>query len=208
MADRNHARMPRRDLRIAIAAGAIAPLMLGAAYAAVPLYQMFCQVTGFGGTTQRATAAPSVILDQTMTVRFDATISGSLPWTVEPVERTVDVKLGETRVVVYRAVNRSNQTVTGTASFNVTPEAAGQYFNKLECFCFTEQRLEPGQSVEMPVSFFVDPAMLDNRQAAKVGDITLSYTFYPVDKPDAPVKAQRQASVAVGGDVRSEVAAE
>lgn len=164
-----------------MAALGLAVTMLGAAYAAVPLYEMFCRVTGFGGTTQRATVAPSEVLDQTMTVRFDATVNSGLAWSVSPVERTVDVRLGETRVVNYRATNTSNVTITGTASFNVAPEAAGQYFNKLECFCFTEQTLAPGQSIDMPVSFFIDPAATE--LAARMSQITLSYTFYRVDTP-------------------------
>ena len=171
----------RRHLAWATACLGIVVAMVGLAYAAVPLYQMFCQATGFGGTTQRAEKPADRVLEESMRIRFDANISPGLAWKVVPVERTVDVKLGETRVVAYRATNTSNRPIVATASFNVAPEIAGQYFNKLECFCFTEQRLEPGQSVDMPVSFFIDPAA--EKIAAQIGQITLSYTFYLVDKP-------------------------
>ncbi len=154
-------------------------------YAAVPLYQMFCQVTGFGGTTQRADAAPGVVLDRTVTVRFDSNVAKGLTWTFEPVQRTIDVKIGQEMLAFYRATNTSDKPVTGTASFNVSPESAGLHFKKVECFCFTEQTLQPGQSVEMPVSFFVDPEIVADNSAAWIREITLSYTFYPTDKPTA-----------------------
>ncbi len=156
-------------------------------YAAVPLYQMFCQVTGFGGTTQRADAAPGVVLDRTITVRFDSNVAPGLAWKFEPVQRTIDVKLGQEMLAFYTATNTSDKPVTGTASFNVSPDSAGLHFKKVECFCFTEQTLQPGQSVEMPVSFFVDPEMVADRSAAWISEITLSYTFYPTDKPTATV---------------------
>ena len=170
-----------RNRRAVLASVGIVLTMGGLAYASVPLYRMFCQATGFAGTTRKAVRASDVVLDRTVTLRFDTNISSDLPWTVEPVERTVDVRLGETRVIVYRATNRSNVAVTGTASFNVAPEVAGQYFNKLACFCFQEQTLQPGETIDMPVSFFVDPAAID--VASQIAQITLSYTFYRVEKP-------------------------
>ena len=170
-----------RNRRAVLASVGIVLTMGGLAYASVPLYRMFCQATGFAGTTRNAVRASDVVLDRTVTVRFDTNISSDLPWTVEPVERTVDVRLGETRVIAYRATNRSNVAVTGTASFNVAPEVAGQYFNKLACFCFQEQTLQPGETIDMPVSFFVDPAAID--VASQIAQITLSYTFYRVEKP-------------------------
>lgn len=155
--------------------------MAGASYAAVPLYKLFCQATGYGGTTQRAAAPSAAPLGNTITVRFDANTS-RLPWSFAPVERTLDVRIGETTLAFYRALNTSDRPVTGTATFNVTPEIAGSYFYKIECFCFTEQTLDPGQSVDMPVSFYVDRRILDDPDAKHLSQITLSYTFYPVPK--------------------------
>jgi cytochrome c oxidase assembly protein subunit 11 len=167
--------------------------MVGLTYASVPLYRLFCQVTGFGGTTQRSEAAPGVALDQTVRVRFDANTSSGLDWSFHPVEEAMTVKLGEQMLGFYRATNRSDRPLSGTAVFNVTPVQAGAYFNKIQCFCFTEQLLEPGQTIDMPVSFFVDPAMLDDADAAGISEITLSYTFYPVDKPKAVSEAPKVA---------------
>ncbi len=161
--------------------------MVGASYAAVPLYKIFCQVTGFGGTTQVAAEESPVVLDRKMTVRFDATANG-VPWSFQPVQRKVDLKIGESAVAYYRATNTSDRAVVGTATFNVTPLKAGQYFNKIECFCFTEQRLEPGQSVDMPVTFFVDPEIAQDRNLEEVKTITLSYTFFPVEQEPAAEK--------------------
>ena len=171
----------RRNRRVAVYAASMAVGMLGLAYAAVPLYQIFCQVTGFGGTTQRAERAPdaSAVVEQKIAIRFDANTASGLGWKFEPVQRTLDVKIGENHLAFYRATNPGDQPVTGTASFNVAPESAGAYFNKIECFCFTEQTLAPGESVEMPVSFFVDPEILKDRTARRITQITLSYTFYP-----------------------------
>lgn len=176
-----------RHRRVALWAGAVALTMLGLAYAAVPLYQMFCQVTGFAGTTQRATAAPGKVLERKVTVRFDSNVSNGLGWSFAPVAPTVEVKIGENQLAFYRATNPSDQPVTGTATFNVAPEAAGRYFNKIECFCFTEQTLGPGETVEMPVSFFVDPEIVNDRDGRHITQITLSYTFYPVKNSRADV---------------------
>ena len=175
----------RRNHRVAAFSSLVAVAMLGMAYAAVPLYRMFCEATGFGGTTQRVTKASDTILDRTMRIRFDANIGSGLAWSFEPVVRTVDVKIGENTLVFFRATNRSARAVVGSATFNVTPEVAGLYFNKLECFCFKEQRLEAGQSVEMPVSFYVDPGIVKDKDAGRVSEITLSYTFYAVERPKA-----------------------
>jgi cytochrome c oxidase assembly protein subunit 11 len=151
------------------------------AYASVPLYRLFCQVTGFGGTTQRVAAAPAPsadpATDRIITVRFDATV-GDVPWEFEPAQRAVAAHIGETELIAYRARNNSRQSVTGTATFNVTPSKAGQYFDKIQCFCFTEQTLQPGESAELPVSFFIDPAILKDRNLDDVDTITLSYTFF------------------------------
>ena len=153
--------------------------MIGASYAAVPLYRVFCQVTGFGGTPNIASGPSAVVSDRKMNVRFDSTVNG-LNWAFQPIKREVRIRVGETMVAYYRAHNNSDRPVTGTATFNVTPLKAGSYFSKIECFCFTEQRLEPGQSVDMPVSFYIDPAISGNVNLDDVETITLSYTFFPV----------------------------
>lgn len=184
---------PARIWTVAVACAAAVAGMGAMSYAAVPLYRMFCQATGYGGTTQRAEAAPNVVLDRTMAVRFDSNVTPGMPWTFEPVQRTVNVKIGETALIYYRATNNSNEPVTGTATFNVQPDLAGSYFAKIECFCFKEQRLEPGESVEMPVSFFIDPSITDDRDATTIKEITLSYTFYPVAKPAAKSAAVQAA---------------
>jgi len=147
------------------------------AFASVPLYRLFCQATGFGGTTQRAETAPAQIADRIITVQFDATV-GDVPWEFEPVQREVAARVGETELIVYRAHNASRQGITGTATFNVTPSKAGQYFDKIQCFCFTEQTLQPGETAELPVSFFIDPAILQDHDLDDVDTITLSYTFF------------------------------
>jgi cytochrome c oxidase assembly protein subunit 11 len=144
---------------------------------AVPLYRLFCKVTGYGGTTQVAERAPEIV-DRAITVRFNADVQPDLPWVFAPAQREVTVKLGENRLAFFKAANRADRPLVGTATFNVTPHVAGPYFSKIACFCFTEQVLEPGRGVEMPVSFFVDPAILDDPETADLREITLSYTFF------------------------------
>ncbi|WFU48338.1 cytochrome c oxidase assembly protein [Sinorhizobium terangae] len=165
--------------------------MVGMAYAAVPLYDMFCRVTGYNGTTQRVEQASDVILDEKVKVTFDANTSG-LPWEFKPVQRDIDVRIGETVQVSYRAKNLSSKPTTGQATFNVTPMAAGAYFNKVQCFCFTETTLQPGEELEMPVVFFVDPEIVKAVETKGIKTLTLSYTFYPREpsKPLAEVKAK------------------
>ena len=166
----------RRNRRLATGVAFVAVAMLGMAYAAVPLYRMFCQVTGFAGTTQRAEVASSIVLDKSIRIRFDANISPGLAWEFQPVQRVVDVRIGESALAFYRAKNMSEGPTVGTASFNVSPDVAGAYFNKLDCFCFTEQRLEKGETAEMPVSFFVDPAILkDPRRKEDYRDHVVVY---------------------------------
>jgi cytochrome c oxidase assembly protein subunit 11 len=168
-------------------------VFMGAATAAaVPLYRMFCQVTGFGGTPMRADKASDTVVDRTIVVRFDANVTPGMPWQFEPVQRTITLKLGENALAFYKAHNSSKEHVTGTASFNVSPDLAGAYFSKIECFCFTEQTLAPGESVDMPVSFYVDPAILKDRDAAHINEITLSYTFYPVTGGAAAAEVKSQ----------------
>ena len=167
-----------------ILAGVVAG-MLGLSYAAVPLYQLFCQVTGFGGTTQKAEKAPDHVLARQITVRFDANVAQSLAWRFRPVQNTVILKIGESVLAFYEAENQTKADLHGTATFNVTPEIAGAYFSKIECFCFTEQTLKPGERVDMPVTFFVDPEIMNDPDAKNIKEITLSYTFFPAaDEPD------------------------
>lgn len=173
----------RRNKFVAFAAVGIVAGMVGMSYAAVPLYKLFCAVTGFGGTTQRADAAPDLILDRDVTVRFNADVGQGLGWKFQPLQRDITLKVGEEALIYYRATNVSDKPLVGMATFNVTPDKTGQYFNKIACFCFTEQRLEPGQSIDMPVSFFVDPRIAADRNLDDVTNIALSYTFFPVDKP-------------------------
>lgn len=154
--------------------------MIGLAYASVPLYRLFCQVTGFGGTTQRVVGASPVVIDRTVTVRFDANVAPGLDWRFEPVTRPLTVRLGETAIATYRATNIGSTASVGTAAYNVVPDQAGVFFNKLACFCFTEQALAPGETIEMPVQFFVDPAMATDSEGRRVHEIALSYTFFPV----------------------------
>jgi len=174
----------RRNRFVALSALSVVVAMVGLSYAAVPLYRLFCQATGFGGTTQRAERAPAGQSDRTITVRFDSNISSNLPWTFTPVQREQSVRLGEQALAFYRATNLSTRETTGTAIFNVTPPQAGAYFDKIQCFCFTSQTLKPGQSAELPVVFFVDPALAQDPDAKQIGTITLSYTFYPADAPE------------------------
>jgi cytochrome c oxidase assembly protein subunit 11 len=180
----------QRNRRVGAVAASVAVVMLGMAYAAVPLYNMFCRATGYGGTTQRVIAASPRVLDRTVTVRFDANVTPGMGWTFEPVARTIDVKLGETTLAFYRATNMTDHAITGSAVFNVAPEIAGIHFNKIECFCFKEQTLKSGETVEMPVSFYVDPGLVDDKDASWLTQITLSYTFYPVDRPKAAAAPQ------------------
>lgn len=178
------------NLRVAFICGGIFTAMVGASFAAVPLYQLFCQVTGFGGTTQRADSDSSIVIDRKITVRFDGNINGALPWNFKPLQRSVTLRMGESTQVAYEAANKGGETTFGTSVFNVTPLEAGAYFNKIQCFCFTEQALAAGESVEMPVVFFVDPAMDEDPDLKYVKEITLSYTFYPVEHPVKPVAAK------------------
>ena len=169
----------RRDRTVAVVCVAIVLAMVGLSYAAVPLYRIYCQATGYAGTTQRAAKPSETVLDRTLTVRFDANVSPDLPWRFEPLQRKLDMKIGENTLAFYRATNTSDHPITGMAVFNVAPEAAGSHFNKVQCFCFTEQRLEAGEAVDMPVSFFVAPAILSDHGDDNLTEITLSYTFYP-----------------------------
>lgn len=158
--------------------------MGGLAWASVPFYDWFCRVTGFGGVTNVAEASPDVILDRTIKVRFDASKARDMPWEFKPVEREMELRIGETGLAFYEAYNPTDRPVAGMASYNVTPYEAGAFFSKIHCFCFEEQVLQPGERVEMPVTFFVDPDLADDRDAKFTHTITLSYTFYEIDLPE------------------------
>jgi cytochrome c oxidase assembly protein subunit 11 len=165
--------------------------MIGAAYAAVPIYRAFCQLTGFDGTTRKAEAAPDKVLDQTLTIRFDANVR-ELPWTFTAEQTSQPAKIGETKIALFKVTNNSDKALTGRAVFNVVPEQAGPYFQKLDCFCFTDQTIQPGQSVDMPVLYFVDPKFADDFETKGKKEITLSYTFFPSVNAE-PVKTQAKA---------------
>lgn len=177
-----------KNRKVAAFAATIALAMLGLGYASVPLYRLFCQVTGFGGTTQRASEAEAAgvqVAAGNISVRFDANVDHSVPWRFTPEQRTQEMRIGARKMAFYRAQNLSDKPITGVASFNVVPEAAGKYFKKIQCFCFNRQTLAPGQVVDMPVIYFVDPAIKSDPDAADIQQITLSYTFHKVEEGGA-----------------------
>ena len=200
----------RKNRRVGLLAAGGAVAMLGLGYDSVPLYRLFCQVTGYGGTTQRAdalTASGVKVAGKVITVRFDANVAKALAWEFKPEQIKQDLRLGERKIATFHARNLSGRTITGTAMFNVSPEQAGRYFNKIQCFCFTEQKLLAGQDVRMPVIYYVDPAILDDPAAKNIEEITLSYTFnetpessatatqkpvaQPMEKPLDPAQSRR-----------------
>lgn len=161
----------------------IVVVMASLGFASVPLYDLFCRVTGFGGVTQESDTASELILDETIKIRFDATVDSGMPWTFKPVQREMELRIGESGLAFYEAHNPTDRPIAGTASYNVFPYEAGGYFTKIDCFCFTEQVLQPGETVQMPVTFFVDPEIVDDRDAKHVHTITLGYTFYETELP-------------------------
>jgi cytochrome c oxidase assembly protein subunit 11 len=185
-------RASRRDLVIAFLCGGVVATMVGTSFAAVPFYNWFCRTTGYGGTTQRAKAAPTQTADRMMTVYFDSNVAPGLPWNFEPERRTIDVKLGEVVTVYYKVTNEAARVTTGQAAYNVNPPTVGIYFEKINCFCFTEQTLKPGEKRDMAVVFYVDPKLAKDSEQDGTTMITLSYTFYPVREPEQPVAASTQ----------------
>ena len=178
------AALARRNGRTAALAALLVAAMVGLAFASVPLYRIFCQVTGFDGTTMRAKGdAPGAVAGKQVDIRFDANTSPNLPWRFAPEKHVQRVRIGERYMAFFTAKNLSDGPITGTAAFNVTPVWAGKYFNKIACFCFNQQTLKADEEVRMPVVFFVDPKIVDDPDAKDVSEITLSYTFYPVDQP-------------------------
>lgn len=185
--------LAQKNLRTGIYAFMGALAMLGLGYAAVPLYDLFCRVTGFGGTTQRASEGEAIAAErlaqasggQTISIRFDASVARDVPWSFRPLQPTDTVQIGVRDMATYVARNNSSVPITGTATFNVEPEQAGRYFNKIQCFCFTEQTLQPGEEVHMPVLYFIDPAALEDENMQGVEQITLSYTFHKAIEPNS-----------------------
>jgi cytochrome c oxidase assembly protein subunit 11 len=167
-----------KKTRFGIIAALVPIAMVGAAYGSVPLYQLFCQVTGYGGTTQIATSAASEVLERTVKVRFDANLAPGVPWTFTPEKQEVELGLGENGLAFYKVKNTSNRAVTAVATYNVTPHKVGPYFQKLECFCFQDRTLQPGEEMELPVIFYVDPSLATDKNVKEVTEITLSYTFF------------------------------
>ena len=180
-------RHPKSDIMIAAACGVFVAFMVGMAYASVPLYSWFCRTTGFGGIPQVASVAPAQIAERKITVRFDTNVGAGLPWRFEPERTSIEVRLGEVVTVFYKVTNLSERETAGQAAYNVAPTTAGSYFTKINCFCFTEQRLAPGEKREMAVVFYVDPALARDSDQDDLNTITLSYTFYPVREPKAGV---------------------
>jgi cytochrome c oxidase assembly protein subunit 11 len=185
-----------RDAAVAAICGLVVVLMVGASYAAVPFYNWFCRATGFNGTTQVATSAPaSAPLARKIAVRFDANVASGLPWKFEPEQNEIEVRIGEVVTVFYNVTNQAARTTTGQAAYNVAPLSVGAYFQKLNCFCFTEQTMAAGEKREMPVVFYVDPALVNDSDNDGLNTITLSYTFYPVREPaPKPLAASEPAN--------------
>ena len=197
MALSNFSSQRRRDVLVAGACGVFVAAMVGAAYAAVPLYNWFCRTTGFGGTPQVATAAPADILQRRVKVRFDANVAGGLPWRFEPEQNSIEVKIGEVVTVKYRVVNESARETVGIASYNVSPATVGAYFSKINCFCFTDQRLEAGEKRDMTVVFFVAPDIVRDTEQDDLDTITLSYTMYPARQAE-PARGENATAPATG----------
>lgn len=174
----------------------VAAFMLAMSFAAVPFYDLFCRITGYGGTTSVADAAPDEILDQTVVIRFDASLEAGMPWKFKPQQHEMTVRIGENALAFYEAYNPTDRVVAGTASYNVAPDLAGGYFTKIECFCFTEQVLQPGERIVMPVSFYVDPSMVKDAEAGRIAEITLSYTFHETPLPEQQAGLRTPAATA------------
>ncbi len=173
---------------------AIVCTMVSLAFASVPLYDWFCRVTGYGGTTLQADAGSDITLDKTINIRFDGSLSSEMRWEFKPVERQMDIRIGETGIAFYEAYNPTDRPIAGSASYNVFPFTVGGFFTKIDCFCFTEQVLQPGERVMMPVTFYVDPEIVDDPDGKHVESITLSYTFYEIDLPEAQASLDTETS--------------
>jgi cytochrome c oxidase assembly protein subunit 11 len=177
----------RRDMTVATICGAVVALMIGASYAAVPFYNWFCRTTGYGGTTQVSEKAPDQVLGRTLAIRFDSNVAPGLPWKFEPEENEIKVRIGEVTTAHYKVTNMAAREITAQAGYNVSPPQVGGYFNKINCFCFTQQTMKPGETREMTVVFYVDPSIAKDRDQDDLNTITLSYTFYRIPNPEKPV---------------------
>ena len=177
----------RRDMIVAGICGVVAAMMVGAAYASVPLYNWFCRTTGFGGTTQVAAVAPGKVLSRMITVRFDSNVAPGLPWKFEPEQNEINLHIGEVATVHYKVTNMAAREITAQAGYNVAPPTVGAYFTKINCFCFTQQTMKPGETREMTVVFYVDPSLVKDSDQDRLNTITLSYTFYRIPNPEKPV---------------------
>lgn len=177
--------MARKNKRLMAGCFLTVGLMIGLSFAAVPIYNLFCRVTGYAGTTQVSTVAPDTVHERVITIRFDASTNVDLPWSFQPVQHSLDLNVGDTALAFYTAKSNAATRTVGTSTFNVTPLKAGQYFDKIECFCFTEQVLEAGQQAELPVSFYIDPEILEDHNLDDVDTITLSYTFFLLEDDDS-----------------------
>lgn len=197
----------RRNVRLGVICGAVFVGMIGAAYAAVPLYDAFCRATGFGGRVEKADVAPTKVLDQTVDVRFDVNVDKDLPWVFQAEERRQTLRIGATGMAFFKVTNTSDKPQTGQAVYNVVPTSVGAYLRKLECFCFTEQTIQPGQTVEFPMVYFIDPGFADDFETKGTKEVTLSYTFFPVVKQasTSPRADTPQAKLAsgLGGTARA-----
>ena len=177
----------RRDMTVATICGAVVALMIGAAYASVPFYNWFCRTTGYAGTTQVSEKAPDHVLGRTLTIRFDSNVAPGLPWKFEPEENEINVRIGEVTTAHYKVTNMAAREITAQAGYNVSPPQIGGYFNKINCFCFTQQTMKPGETREMTVVFYVDPSIAKDSDQDDLNTITLSYTFYRIPNPEKPV---------------------
>ncbi len=177
--------------RMALTIAGVAVGMVGMAYAAVPLYNLFCKVTGYGGTTQKVDVGSDVVIDREMKVRFNAAVHRDMPWNFKPVQISQKMHIGEQKLAYFEAYNPTDKTIVGTATYNVTPHKAGEYFAKIDCFCFTEQELKPGERISMPVVYFIDPLIDEDRNLDEVSEVTLSYTFFVKDVEDAETTVGR-----------------
>jgi cytochrome c oxidase assembly protein subunit 11 len=195
----------RRNRRTMVTLFGVVAGMIGLSFASVPLYDLFCRVTGYGGTTQVASAFPAQVLDRAMRVSFDAQAHKDLPWAFTPDVREVEVKIGQSGLVTFSATNTSDHAIVGTAVYNVTPAKLGKYFHKVQCFCFEEQVIEPGKTVQFPVYFFVDPALAEDRSMDDVTAVTLSYTFFKAPNQE-PAKAAPGVVGSAAGNARETVA--
>lgn len=185
------------NTRVVLSLLALVVVMGAGAWAAVPFYNWFCKTTGYGGTTNVAEQLPDHVLDREITVRFDANVARDMPWEFKPVKTEMKLKIGQNGLAFYEAYNPTDRVVAGTASYNVSPDVVGYYFDKIQCFCFTEQVLQPGERVQMPVSFFVDPSIVEDADAKRIHSITLSYTFYETDLPEKTASVRPKAAETV-----------